>query len=149
MNKSFNAIAPANFKVVWQEIKHEVASIKSPDGGIPEDVYFMCMKGDATLFLLFVDNERVGWVLLRLLGTDLHIWETYAKNGANVLEIFREDLMAVARQARATKLTFGSSRAAWQKVAISNGFKPRMTVYECDIDPMPNQAAVPGNATVN
>lgn len=138
MEKKFEAIAPANFKAAWLRIKDEVASIKSPDGGIPEDVYHMCMKNDATLFLLYVDNERVGWLLLRLLGTDLHVWETYAKNGAHVLEVFRDELMNVARQAKATKITFGSNRAAWQKVAISNGFKPRMTIYECDIDPLPN-----------
>lgn len=135
-DRKLTAVAPADLSRVWPEIRSEVASVESPDGFIPEDAYAMCKAGEAVLFLLSVDDERIGWMVLRLLGTDLHIWLLYARPGHDPMTVFRGDLMTLAKGANppARKLTFGSSRPAWGKVAPKHGFRVRNVVYECDVD---------------
>ncbi|WP_242560136.1 MULTISPECIES: hypothetical protein [Pandoraea] len=135
-DRKLTAVAPADLPRIWPEIRCEVASVESPDGFIPEDAYAMCKAGEAVLFLLSVDDERIGWMVLRLLGTDLHIWLLYARPGHDPMTVFRGDLMTIAKGANppARKLTFGSSRPAWGKVAPKHGFRVRNVVYECDVD---------------
>lgn len=134
MQKRFEAIQPGKLSEVWPLIREEVASIETPDNLIPEDVYFACKANSATLFLLHVDNVRIGWLVLRLIEPDLHIWQLHAEPGFDVMRLFRDELMDVARRANARMLTYGSMRKAWQKIASEHGFTPRMTVYECPID---------------
>ncbi|MBB2999653.1 hypothetical protein FHX57_001984 [Paraburkholderia tropica] len=136
-DRKLTAIAPADLARVWPTIRAEVASVEAPEGLIPEDVYAMCRAGEATLFMLHVAGLRIGWTVLRLIGRDLHIWLLYAEPGFDPMSIFRDDLMAVARGATpypALKLTFGSTRRGWSRVAPRHGFKVRHTTYECDVD---------------
>jgi hypothetical protein len=138
-DRKLEAIAPADLQRVWPLIRDEVAIVEAPDGFIPEDAYAMCRAGDATLFLLHVDDERIGWMVLRLLGRDLHIWLLYARPGFDPMSVFRDDLMMIARNATphpALKLTFGSSRRGWEKVAPRHGFRLRHVTFECDVDPL-------------
>lgn len=128
------AIPPADLAQVWPSIREEVASVEAPDGFIPEDAYAMCKANEATLFTLAVDGGHVGWMILRKLGTDLHIWMLYARPGFDPMTVFRADLMQIARDAGASKLTFGSSRRGWEKVASHHGFHVRHVTYECDLD---------------
>ncbi|VVE57752.1 hypothetical protein [Pandoraea anhela] len=135
-DRKLTAVAPTDLPRVWPEIRSEIASVESPDGFIPEDAYAACKAGDAVLFLLTVDGERIGWMVLRLLGADLHIWLLYASHGHDPMTVFRDDLMAIAKGSNppARKLTFGSSRRGWGKVAPKHGFRVRNVVYECDVD---------------
>lgn len=133
-DRKLEAIAPADLSSVWPLIREEVAAVEAPDGFIPEDAYAMCRANEATLFLLHVNGGRAGWMVLRILGADLHIWLVYAENGHDVLTVFRPDLMEIARTARARKITFGSTRRGWERVAPQHGFKLRQVVYECDVD---------------
>jgi hypothetical protein len=134
MTKSLLAIAPNDLSKAWPEIREDVASVEAPDGFIPEDVFAMCRQGAAALFFMFVDGKRVGYMVLRQVGTDLHIWQVKADNGYDVLTQFRPELMAVARGANCNKLTYGSTRGAWAKVSQKHGFKMRMVVYECGVE---------------
>lgn len=134
MQKTLQAISPAELPKVWPEIRAEVASIEAPDGFIPEDAYAMCRQNAAALFFLLVDGERAGWMIVRQAGADMHIWMVKAKIGYEVLSLFREELMQLARGANCTQVTYGSTRAAWNKVAAKHGFKVRMVVYECPVD---------------
>lgn len=137
MAKSFQAVVPENLAKAWAEIRAEVETIETPDGFIPEDVYCDIKVGQATLFFMYVDDKRVGWAVIKLLGRDLHLWQVHGDNGYEVLKTFRDEVMAVARTAKALEVTYGSSRGAWNKVAKDHGFKPRFVVYSCPVDPLP------------
>lgn len=145
MLKQIFAVSPANLGTVWPQIREEVARIEAPDKFIPEDVYAMCKSDGATLFMLHVDEKRVGWMVARLMLPDLHIWQLHAEEGYEVMSTFRAELMTLARQAGATTITFGSTRKAWAKVANNHGFKMRMIVYECPVDAAPSEAANDSN----
>jgi len=133
MNK-LEAVAPSELGAVWPLIRDEVAGIEAPDHFIPEDIYCACKTGESTLFLLSVDGKRIGWMVLRLLGSDLHVWMLKADSGNDVLSLFRAELMNVARAAKATMLTFGTKRRGWDRVAPGHGFQLRQVVYECSVD---------------
>ena len=149
MQKVLLAIAPNDLPKFWPEIREEVASIEAPDGFIPEDVYTMCRQGNATLFFMMIDGVRAGWMVIRVLGTDCHVWQVKAKMGYDVLRVFRPELMQLARGANCTQVTYGSTRNAWNKVAASHGFKVRMVVYESPIDPPPAPPAANDGAPDN
>ncbi|PRH10977.1 hypothetical protein C6T61_07335 [Burkholderia multivorans] len=132
-------VPPAELRDVWPTIRGQFDEIPMSDGTIPEEVFFACMNGSAVLCLLFVDGERVGWMVIHLIGRDFHIWLLWARNGFDVMSVFRADLMQMARVAGARMLTFGSSRRGWEKVAGHHGFKMRSTTYECPVDDLTAQ----------
>lgn len=142
MNKLL-AVSPADITAIWPSVRADVASVEAPDGFIPEDAYAMCKSNAATLFLLEVDGKRVGFMIARLMLPDLHIWMLKADNGYDVMTSFRPELMELARNANANKLTYGSTRKAWAKVAPDHGFKMRMIVYEAPVDPAPEPVEIP------
>lgn len=132
-SKRLEAISPKNLGAVWPSIRDEVSSIESPDC-IPEDVYSECKLNHASLFLLHVNDERIGWMVLKVIGgVDLHIWMLHAKNGYDVMSVFRQDLMDMAKQANVSNLTFGTKRRGWDKVAPKHGFSVRSTIFECPV----------------
>ena len=149
MQKNLLVVDPIELSKVWPLIRDEVATIETPDGFIPEDVYNVCKQGGGTLFLLMIDGKRVGWTVVRLMLPDLHIWQLKADNGYDVMETFRPELMELARGARATKLTFGSTKQAWAKVAPKHKFRLRMVVYECDVEAAPAQIVDPAAVTTD
>lgn len=132
--KRLIAIQPNDLSLVWPEIRAEVATIETPDGLIPEDVFMACKSNNAVLFMLQVGEKRVGWMVVRNFGTDLHIWQLRADNGYEVMTSFRSQLMEIARNAGCTKITYGSTRKAWATVAPQHGFKMRMIVWEAPVD---------------
>lgn len=132
--KSMEPVQPTFLHKVWPSIREELASIGAPDYFIPEDVYTACKTGEAALFILNAHDQRIGWVVLKVIGSDLHIWMLYSKSGYDVLDLFRKDLMKIAETAKATMLTFGTKRRGWDKVAPRHGFTVRQTVWECSRD---------------
>lgn len=132
--KQVLAVAPNQLSEVWPQIRKEVMEIETPDDMIAEDVFLHCKTGQASLFLLMVDGKRVGWMVLRQMGNAIHIWQAHGQNGYDILTQFRDELMGIARGANAVKLTYGSSRAAWQKVAAKHGFKMQIVIYECPVE---------------
>lgn len=136
MTNKLIAVAPADLATVWPSIRHEAETIEAPDGFIPEDAYAMCKSSQSTLFFLEVDDKRVGWMIARLSLPDLHIWMLKADAGYDVMRMFRDQLMELARGAKAVNLTYGSTRKAWAKVAVEHGFKIRMIVYATPVDPI-------------
>jgi len=134
--KEFLAVQPKDLAAIWPSLRGEVATIETPDGMIPEDVYTECKLGHATLFLLILDGKRVGWCVMKMIGPDLHIWQVFGDIGYEVLRLFRKEVMNCARGANARMLTYSSSRQGWNKVSKQHGFNVRMVVYECPIDPV-------------
>ena len=135
------AIPPDHLGKIWHEIRHEIAEIEAPDDFIPEDVYWACKTNQATLFFLMVDDKRVGWMVARQQLPAIHIWQLHAENGYDVLRAFRAELMTLVRNANCSKITYGSTRKAWQKVAPDHGFKMQMVIWECPLDPLPQPPA--------
>lgn len=127
---TLQAVPPLRLKDYWPSIREAVASIEQPDHGIPEEIYAMCFTNGATLFRLMKDDQQIGYMVVRMIPPDLHIWQVSAENGYEVLKLFRSALLKLATDAGARAITFGSSRKAWQKVAAEHGFVPRMVVYE-------------------
>lgn len=142
MTRQLVAIPPHDLSAVWPDIRSDVASIETPDGFIPEDVYFACKSNNAVLFFLTEEGKRVGWMVCRPILPDLHIWQLKADAGYDVLRTFRSQLMELARNAGAKNITYGSSRKAWVKVAQEHGFKPRMVIYEAPVDALINNSEV-------
>lgn len=143
--KQLVAIAPNELSKIWPTIREEVATIETPDDLIPEDVYLACKTNSAVLFFLMFEEKRVGWMVVRQIGFDLHIWQLKADYGYDVMRVFRDELMEVARNAGCVKLTYGSTREAWNKVSKQHGFKIRMVVYETSVD----AAKQPDHAELN
>jgi hypothetical protein len=132
--KSTEAIAPADLKKVWPSVREHVANMDAPDHAPVEEVYAMCFTNQATLFILKVDDYPIGHAIVRLTLPDLHLWQVYGKTGYDVLELFKPEMMELAKKVGATYITFGSSRMAWKKVGLELGFKPRMIVYEMVVE---------------
>lgn len=126
-------IAPADLTMAWPEIRFEISSIEAPDHFIPEDVYAACKSAEATLFFLFADERRIGWIVLKRLGSDLHIWLLYAKSGYDVMTLFKDDLVKIGHAANCKMVTFGTKRKGWERVAPKHDFVIRQTVYELAI----------------
>lgn len=136
--KEFIAIPPVAISNVWSLIRDDLAAIDNPDETPVEEVYHMLRTNQATLFILHIEGKRIGFVILRAVLPDLHIWLCHAQNGYEVLRVFREELMNVARNAGAKDLTFGSRRKAWQEVAKAHGFSTRSITYFCPVDGVQN-----------
>jgi hypothetical protein len=134
-DKNLLPVAPADLREIWLQIRAEVATVEAPEGLLPEDVYASCRSAEATLFLLMVDGQRIGWMVLRKLGYDLHVWLLYAKPGYDPLALFEQEMMEMARRADTRKITFGSARRGWEKYALKHGCRVRMVVYERDVAP--------------
>jgi len=127
-------IAPTQVSAVWPRLRAPMREIESPDGWIVEDVYFALVSGAATLYLLEVDGKEVGFVVLRSLadfdGKRLHIWILYSRSDADVMAEFSDDLDAICRGIGASRITFGTTRRGWARVAPRYHFTVRETVYE-------------------
>lgn len=133
-NKAVVAIAPGELKDIWPSVREHVASIETPDHAILEEVYAMCFTNQATLFILKIDGKPVGHAIVRLCQPDLHLWQVYGENGHNVLELFKPELLELAKKVGAKFITFGSARGAWKKVGEELGFRPRMIIYEMPVE---------------
>lgn len=128
------AVQIVDLPKVWPSLRGWIAEMDNPEQIIPEEIYAALYCNQATLFLLQVQSEDIGFMVVRAIKpSDLHIWLLHAKNGYECLNIFRNDLMGIAKIAGASKLTFGSRRKAWQKVAVEHGFNVRMITYECPV----------------
>jgi hypothetical protein len=132
--KEFIAVGPAGIEMTWPSIRDDLATIDNPDGTPLEEIYYMLKSNQATLFLLRMNGEQVGFVIVRLILPDLHLWLVKAKNGYDCMEVFRPEIMHIARNGGAKFVTFGSRRRAWQDVAKDHGFAVRTITYFCPVE---------------
>jgi len=137
--KEFIAIQPQSLQNVWHLIKDDLAKIDNPDETPVEEIYFMLRTNQATLFMMHMKGELIGFCVLRVVQPDLHIWLVHAKNGFDCLSVFRPEIMNIARTAGVKDVTFGSRRKAWQEVAAKHGFKTRAITYFCPVDKQDKQ----------
>lgn len=132
--KAFVAVTPQQLEQTWALVKDDLAKVDNPDETPLEEIYFMLKTNQATLFLLYVKGEYIGFAVVRLILPDLHLWLVHAKNGFECLKVFRPEIMQLARNANAKMVTFGSRRRAWQEVSKDHGFNVRAIMYQCPVD---------------
>lgn len=132
--RSLKPVAPAQIGAVWPRLRTPMAEIESPDGWIVEDVYCTLRQGGASLYLVDIDGEEVGFVVLRQFndydGPRLHIWLLHSRSDVDVMAEFSDELDNIARQINASTITFGTTRRGWAKVAPRYHFSVRETVYQ-------------------
>ena len=122
-------VSPQELKQVWQQVKPSLndMAIQSNEW-IVEDAYCDIREGRAQLYLAMQDNYFVGYVILQVFGSTLHIWAAY---GNNVLEDGLKEIIDLAHQMNAKEITFSSYRKGFEKVAPKLGFKPYTWRFEC------------------
>ncbi|MCF2133870.1 MULTISPECIES: hypothetical protein [Mycetohabitans] len=137
LNRKLTFVPPEHLAREWPALRTPLAAMHAADGWLPEDVYCAIKLGGASLYLLEVDGKRQGFVVLRVIheidGPRLHIWVLYADTRVDVMALFSDDIDAIARAAGASKVTFGTTRCGWQRVAPRYGFKRRETLYERNV----------------
>jgi len=124
------AVPPSDVASYWPAVRKELdrLSRRGTDGWIPEDVYLLLRTNAATLY---VQDGVEGFAILQLFpnysGKRLHIWIACLKD--DPLR-FMDEIVALARQYGASKITYESPRAGWAKRAERLGFKAMATMYE-------------------
>lgn len=137
--RALKPVAPMEVGAVWPRLRAGMAQIESPDGWIVEDVYCTLRQGGATLYLVVIDDEEVGFVVLRQIndfdGVRLHIWQLHARSDIDVMAEFSDELDNIARSINASTITFSTTRRGWSKTAPKYRFSVRETVYQRKLKP--------------
>jgi hypothetical protein len=122
-------VSPQELKQVWQQVKPSLndMAIQSNEW-IVEDAYCDLREGRAQLYLAMQDNYFVGYVILQVFGSTLHIWAAY---GNNVLEDGLNAIKEIAKQHNINQITFSAIRKGWLKVAPKLGFTPKVWELKC------------------
>ena len=122
-------VPPAEVKDYWPKIRPELEKMQGTDGWIPEDVYMFLVGNHATLYVN--DVEWQGFVILQLLPNysekRLHMW---IAAGWGDMMAYRDEVIEIAKQAGAKRITFESPRKGWEKAGPKYGFEPKRTIYE-------------------
>lgn len=130
-------IAPTQVGAVWSRVRDPLLTLSRGDGWIPEDIYCACIQGGATLYMIDIDGAEVGFLVLRSIndfdGRRLHIWVLHARSDVDVMTEFSDALDTIGRSIQATRITFGTTRRGWEKVAPRYHFSVRETVYQREI----------------
>ena len=127
-------VLPQDLHAYWNLIKPGLESVRehSVDGWIAEDVYSAVRTGSSTLHVAFVESHYAGFCVLTVLqgysSKALHIWCAYGVPGMNVVKRFENELVKIALNAGARKLTFLSPRKGWGKY-----YTAVQTVYEKEL----------------
>ena len=120
-------VSPVDLHKYWPEVKHGLENVLKKSNGdwIPEDVYTAIKNNTSTLHL--VDE---GFVVLTPKndydGVTLFVWVAYG-HGV-VWEKYRPEIELMARQIKAKRIRFESSRKGWGK-----RYKYVTSIYEKEL----------------
>jgi len=130
-------IEPKNLAAEWDRVRAGLVEVKkaTTDDWLPEDVYMSIRQGESVLYIgSGAGGAYLGFLVLRLVTTDhstkLEIWCAYSATRAPLMRRMFPHIKAVARNAGATAISFGSAREEWKAGAKRLGFKPTQTIYE-------------------
>jgi hypothetical protein len=132
-------IKPEDITHVWDMILPGIQNIgmRSREGWRPEDVYAALRTGGSVLHIGYLGEVYVGFVVTTLIpgyrDKSLNIWLCFNASSEDALDIFGDDLIQVAKEAGAARLTFYSPRAGWEKRLKDYGFRPVRTVFEKEL----------------
>lgn len=128
MNVRF--IPATELKTYWGFIRCGLDRIlsKSPEQWIAEDVYAAIVSNQAALWL-FETDRPIGFTVIKPEGDDMFVWCVYGCEGGYLIEGMQH-IEQIARAGNAKRITFGTYRRGWDKVAPNLGFKPWMWAKE-------------------
>lgn len=139
MKCEFQWIAPDKLRNVWDTVKPglEIAARKAPGGWIVEDVYMSIKTGDSVLHLVTAENYCRGFMVSKTIdtmeGKKLLLWIMQGNASGDLMADNFDQIKEWAVTIGALKIQFQSPRKGWAKVAGKLGFRPTMTIYECDV----------------
>ena len=127
-DRELRQIAPAELYAYWPLVKAGVEKVaeRGSDGWLPEDVYMAVKQGVSLLYVAFVAQYYVGFAVvtpaLGWHGPQLHVWCLYNRGERDVLETFLPELLAIAKERGAQRLTMSSPRKGWERRGEALGF---------------------------
>ena len=120
-------VAPVDLHKYWNQVRQGLEQVrrKSQADWIPEDVYSAIQSGTSTLHVadegFFVLTPRNDFN-----GVTLFVWIAYGEG--NVFEKYEPQLEQMARQIKARRIRFESSRRGWSK-----RYKYVTSIYEKEL----------------
>lgn len=137
--REFRLITPEGLQAIWPLVKSGVQTVceRGSDGWIMEDVYMALKQGVSLLYVGFVSNYYVGFVVVTPTigwnGPQLHTWLLYNRGERDVLDTFLPDLIEIAKVRGAQRITMSSPRKGWERRAVALGFHPTLQHYAMEI----------------
>ncbi len=120
---------------VWPWVREGLQKIvaKTNDDWLPEDVYHELKLGASTLYLIYHDDERLGFVVLQKwdkyhAGARLFIRALWGRGLSPHKQEIYAALQALARQHGCVSLRMTSTRR-WEL----DGWTPKQTIYEMEV----------------
>jgi hypothetical protein len=115
---------------VWEEIKSNLANTLHPDNSL-EECYHLCRTGQAHLFTC-----PEGFVILQEKMNNnkktLFIWIAYGIGG-NLITTHLPDLEQIAKEIKATEISFHTKRRGFQRV-LPEGWEINYVEWKKKID---------------
>lgn len=126
-------IQQVDIRAEWDRIRPGLETMCETwnTGWRPEDVYADCKYERAWPYVapegFLIINEQEN----RHSGEkSMHIWIAYAYFGANLIDKYMADVVALAKQCGYRKITFESPRRAWER---KPEWTPGMTTYSYEV----------------
>lgn len=131
----------ADLQMVWPQVKPGLKEVirRAPAHWIPEDVYHALRANIASLHIATDprDGEYLGFVVLMRVdawdGPTLHIWAAHNTGARDVLVEAVGEIVGMARNINARRVTFSSQRRGWERTAALLGFRPATQNFEMEI----------------
>lgn len=124
---------------MWDQVRDGLLQIakKTHTESIPEDVYLALKNGLVSLHLFLDDGKYLGFCVLepvKVFATlKLNVWFLYSVSPQNnPIELFHEEVAAVAKQIGAKKIFFLSSRAYGDRLE-KYGYFAKQVVFEKEL----------------
>jgi DNA-binding transcriptional LysR family regulator len=137
------AIEPKHLAAEWERVRVGLVEVKkaTTDDWLPEDVYMALRQGQAVLYLgEGAARAYLGFLVLRMAPTHhskrLEIWCAYSATKTPLMQHFWPHIKAVARNAGADSIGFGSARE-WDGAAKRLGFVAKQVNYEFNLREQP------------
>lgn len=121
-------VADNQLRLSWPWIREGLIVLlkKNPEPWIPEDVYSSVKERKAVIYIAAKNNQPVGFVVVKSMNKNLHIWCAYSvENDPELIDYAWKQLVEIAKQTNHANITFESNRPGWQQKAEAMGFVPR------------------------
>jgi hypothetical protein len=137
--RALHLVLPAELSQYWPLVKRGVETVaeRGSDGWLPEDVYMALKQGISLLYIAFVSQYYVGFLVVTPAagwsGPQLHVWLLFNRGARDVLATFLPDLVALAKERGAQRITMSSPRKGWERRAPQLGFEQGLTNYVLEV----------------
>lgn len=130
-------IEPTGLAPVWERVRAGLVDVRAmtTDDWLPEDVYMALRNGAASLYIGESEaGEYLGFLVMRLVptfhGSKVEIWCAHSATTTPLMRTYFPQIQDIARNCKATRISFMSAREEWAAVARRLGFKPKQVQYE-------------------